>query len=351
MGENKSLATPPNNLKEAIDWLALVGGGFGGNGLGKYEDLEKALTKLPGFDGVKTTVFGNKSVQSSIKDLANGLGYGFLGYVGTTSIGWNGVVRTANYNSTYKDASWPEAPTELQKCALIFLGCAVAVYYCIGYLHWRLNGGGWVRQTVGGSGAYLYNLLLAMGYSANELNNAGDGITILNKVVQNLDELKKAATASNDCSKFFEQLEKIESNKALNCPLASCFKLAKEYFTEHNANEVTQAIRTLKEKFEELSKNQETSESYLSSNPYIVLSEPIQKLLSQAAKFKPNEASTTTAVVHGDGGAGQPTNQSSISGSIAGALTSIAAAGGAGAAYAFNVGGVQAILGAIFNFN
>ncbi|GIX61255.1 variant erythrocyte surface antigen-1 family protein [Babesia caballi] len=141
MGSHRSLTTPPTNLKDAIDWLALVGGGFGKNdwgGSGKPDKLEAALDQLPGFDEIKSKVFGEKLPQGAIKALADGLGYGFLGYEGSESFGSSGIVDSKKqYKSAYGNAQWPEDEPSKQQCALIFLGASVTVFYSLTYFYWK----------------------------------------------------------------------------------------------------------------------------------------------------------------------------------------------------------------------
>ncbi|GIX64838.1 variant erythrocyte surface antigen-1 family protein [Babesia caballi] len=338
----RELTVPPTNLKEAIDWILTI------YNRGLTRNLCDAVEKLNGFNAQNTDI-SESNFQDVCGKVAVGVG-AFLGYNGTF-LTTAGIIKTkqagGTYTSKYEGANWPDSDLEQRRqCALIFLGCAVAVYYCIGYLYWRLNGGGWVRQTVGGVGIYLNNFLKALGYNDGELSYIG-GDDVRNKLAEKFEELSKDPNSPNDYPAFLKKLEEIEQKKAIDHPLASCFLLAQEYFTSKKGTEVTDAINKLKTKFKEFSQNSEiTQSSALTPNHYEKVNDIVKDLLSQAAKFKPNEASTAAPEGHG----GQPTNQSSTTGSIAGALTSIAAAGGAGAAYAFNVGGVQAILGAIFNF-
>ncbi|GIX61416.1 variant erythrocyte surface antigen-1 family protein [Babesia caballi] len=350
--QKSKLTEPPTNLKEAIDWLLCVFG-YGGkisDSRGKTAELAKYVEELVNWNGLKSELKMYIQLEGLIGNLANGL-RDFLGYYSTTSISNSGIVQSG-YQSTYKDASWPNDVGQQEECAKVFLGVSVVTYYCIGYLYWRLNGGGWKNQTVAGVGIYLKSFLNAMGYNDGELNNTGDGHTIMNKVAWQFEELENAPSSGNNYSKFFEQLEKIDSNKALNRPLASCFKLATEYFKSQNTNatEVTDVINNLKTKFEELSKNQETSESYSSSNPYDDLKQPIKDLLSQAANFKLQEPSRATSEGHGAGGASrtdglsQPANKSSHAAPVAGTLTTLGLGGGAAAAYMFNIGGAKTLV-------
>ncbi|GIX61382.1 variant erythrocyte surface antigen-1 family protein [Babesia caballi] len=358
-GQKSSLTTPPTNLKEAVDWLALVGDAYGPNNWsakGKYDGLEKALMHLPDFDGVKLTVFGDKSVQSSINALGKGLGRGFLGYQvqGDYVFSDDGIIKKEGgyYMSTYENADWPQGSTELQQCALIFLGCAVTVYYCVSYAYWRCSAnhgkGDWAQQTVGSIGTYLNSFLLAMGYETNVLNNASDGRTIMDNVANELNELSTSASTS-DYSGFLESLEKhMAPQNALNHPLASCYKLATAYFESQktNATEVTQAINKFKTKFEEFSQNSEITQSTaLTPNPYEPLKELITQLLSAVQKFQPKEPEQFgQGVHHGVNEGGAPTPQPSPAGPVAGALSTFGLGGGAAAAYIFNIGGAKTLV-------
>ncbi|GIX64930.1 variant erythrocyte surface antigen-1 family protein [Babesia caballi] len=303
MGRQKnSLTDWPEDLKDTIDWLALVGGGFGGkswDGSGKPVDLETALMHLSDFEKSKDKIFGQCQLQGVILKLANGLGYGFLGYSGNTHIEGSGIAQSG-YQSTYKDASW-NGVSDSKNMALIFLGSAVVAYYCIGYLYWRLNGGGWKNQTVSGAGGtYLNSFLLAMGYSANQLSTSGTGgDAIMEKVAQTFEELEKAGT-SNDYPKFLKQLEKIEPKDTVNRPLASCFLLAEEYFKKQaNAQQINVAINNLKQKFEEFSQKPETPRAdALNPNYYEDANKNIADLLKNVSEFEPKEAEKFGQGVH-----------------------------------------------------
>ncbi|GIX63099.1 variant erythrocyte surface antigen-1 family protein [Babesia caballi] len=114
-GQKTSLTDPPTNLKEAIDWLALVGGGFGGSGCGNtgmYGELANEFEKLPDFNVAKGKVLGRFHPSSFIKNVADKLGKGFLGYEaqGVYAFNVKGIVKNGEqYQSSYHNANWEQS--------------------------------------------------------------------------------------------------------------------------------------------------------------------------------------------------------------------------------------------------
>ncbi|GIX62834.1 ribosome binding protein [Babesia caballi] len=265
MTTEKKLTDPPTNLKEAIDWLALVGGGFGGTSWsswgnrGKSEELEKVLKQLPGFDGVKTTVFGDMFLQGAIKNLADGLGKGFLGYQsqGGYSFSGQGIIKAnGEYRSTYENAQWHQDSTELQKCALIFLGSAYVTYYFVTFLYWACSNkysGPWKGlplQDDQRPGKYLK----PMGFTSTQLNGEKHGTQIaelLDSDFNGFTELKKPSRQTL-YSDFLQQLEQQYTKVDWNYPLIACYRLAYRYFNQNKTSPVTQAMEKIKTEFEKL---------------------------------------------------------------------------------------------------
>ncbi|GIX62322.1 extracellular matrix-binding ebh, putative [Babesia caballi] len=129
----KSLKDPPKNVKEAIDWLALVGeygkNGLGGqswNGTGKPEKLETALTKLPGFD---ETAYYNRRFRSDslsyyIYRYAQALNSGFLGYNDQNSEKPSGE----SYTSAYSGVGWIDDEAS-QYAKIFFVSCVLSLLF------------------------------------------------------------------------------------------------------------------------------------------------------------------------------------------------------------------------------
>ncbi|GIX61341.1 extracellular matrix-binding ebh [Babesia caballi] len=355
MGEpqkKSKLTTPPTNLREAVDFIAAVGGGFGTTNLpdNNYTKVAVALNSLPGFETVTKETLKISIYDSIIKELAQGLGFKFLGYEGQNDNTFSGtgiIGASKGYISTYAGIDWPSNGDQ-QTCALIFLGCAVVAYYCLSYFYWRCSEshgkGDWAQQTVGGGGTYLNSFLLAMGYKES-LNNSAVGSDVMDKVANELNELSTAAPSSGDYSTFLDGLERqISSRKPINCPLASCFKIAKTYFnSQSNGRQINDAIDKLKKQFEEFSQKFETPRGdALKPNYYEDVKKTIADLLQKASSFKFEETEKFAQGVHRAAGqAGKESEKtapttSSPAGPAVGGFVGVGALG-AGVAYGLNL--------------
>ncbi|GIX65236.1 variant erythrocyte surface antigen-1 family protein [Babesia caballi] len=377
MGE-QSLTTPPKDLKEAVDWITWVC--QYGKGSKDYTfQLAAALNTLPEFAEAKEKALGHdKDPTGFINKLGKGLGEGFLGYSAQAVDDFSGsgiVQNDQGYKSTYANAPWPKDNFQQKQCALIFLGCAVTVYYCMSYVFWRCSEnhgkGDWIGQSINDSSQALGRYMEAMGYQRSYLVTSQMGSTVatnLEKEPNGFTELENPGR-QNRYSDFLHKLETYNPSDALNLPLASCFKLATEYFNSQkkNANEVTQAIDHLRTKFENHSITNESSRiGYLAEYPYDALKVPIKNLLEQVANFLPNDSEKLGQGVHHAAGqdgkegekigqgvhhgvnqtgqAGAPPSQSSSAGPVAGTLTTLGLGGGAAAAYILNLGGAKTVV-------
>ncbi|GIX64263.1 variant erythrocyte surface antigen-1 family protein [Babesia caballi] len=371
MGKPKySLTDWPDNLKDVIDWLAAVGGGFGTTRLstGKYSELADEFEKLPDFTDSTTKAFGKSYHPSGfISKLADGLGYGFLGYQGQGGSTFSGrgiIEKNGGYSSAYAGLSWPQG-TDRETCALIFLGCAVTVYYCMSYVYWRCsttNGnGGWAMHSINGTSYAFGKFMVAMGFDTTRLNGKIQGSKVAESLTREPDgfsELEKPGR-QNSYSDFLQQLESRIAGNPLNHPLASCYKLATAYFKQANASDITSRIETIKQELITRSRNSESSYSYSTPNPYEPLKELITQLLSEVQKFNPQQPQQETPAAEAVGAAANAAAASGATpgsvaasgmadsgngidgGSIAGTLSTLGLGGGAVAAYLFNLGGAK----------
>ncbi|GIX64965.1 variant erythrocyte surface antigen-1 family protein [Babesia caballi] len=338
-GTAAALATnPPTNLKEAIDWLALVGGGFGGSGCGwgKHQELEKALEKLPGFRGIKEKVFGNTHPQGAIKALANGFA-GFLGHSGQGTDGFSGrgiVKKGGGYESAYDGAQWQEG--QESDYALIFLGSAYVTYYFVTFLYWACSNnysGPWKglplqgHQRPGiylkGMGFYIDTLVTSqMGYTVAQLLDSGyNGFTELNVSNSYFNNLTY--------SEFLTTLQQKAPTDAINFPLTCCYLLARDYFNLNKSSEVTEVIKQIRSTFEGFKGNQQDLQVYST------LITNIKKFFENVKMF---EASTFPPLPPQPPQSGASTTSSSQSpaGPAVGGLLGVGALG-AGAAYGLNL--------------
>ncbi|GIX62315.1 reverse-transcriptase domain containing protein,putative [Babesia caballi] len=223
---------------EAIDWLALVGGGFGGSGTGKYSELETALTKLPGFDGVKTKVFNQIKPQGVILKLAKGLGREFMGYDsqgGGFNFNGKGIILNGreNYTSKYQGATWDGSDNN-GEMARIFLGAVVIIFLGLSFLDWKCRQayGGWATEYMTGSSGWgLGQFMKDMGYSPEYLNGNKNGTAVASLLEDGgtgFDGLVKPET-QNIYDNFVQALEDTykPASDALSSPLTGCYNFAK----------------------------------------------------------------------------------------------------------------------------
>ncbi|GIX62399.1 variant erythrocyte surface antigen-1 family protein [Babesia caballi] len=305
-----------------------------------YEKLAKAVERLAQWNSLKLQLRMEVQLDGLIGNLANGL-KDFLGYKGTTSIGDEGVARSS-YQSTYKDANWPNDVGKQEECARIFLGCAVTAYYCISYLYWRCSAsqkGDWEHQTLGGSTDALNLFMSTVGFKINELQSikGSELVKRMTHEIHGFSELEKPAGTSSSYETFFPRLESNTAGKPFTVP-------------SPKAEQVTQAIQNLKRNFEALSKKPETStDQAFVPNPYDDLKTPIKNLLSQVSKFKPENAAVGQGVHHGVNQVGKEvqkteSGQPSPAGPVAATLTTLVLGGGAAAVYLFDLGGAKTLV-------
>ncbi|GIX61871.1 variant erythrocyte surface antigen-1 family protein [Babesia caballi] len=326
MGGGKPLKDPPTTLKEAIDWLVLVGGDKAWEGTGEPEKLEEALKKLPGFDNTASSNrhFTRDKLSHIIYIYSQALDSAFLGYNGQNGI----VLSGESYKSAYSGASWID--DNASEYAKIFLFLACLVFYFITFVYWMCKGNGrWANQMINNSGPRK-KFLEAMGFPSNllNLNKQSSLIENLLKDMPNagFPELQ-ASYGSGEVSSYDAFLTKLEANgsrDALPCPLTKCKIVSYAYLkSKANGGDVANAVNKIKTELVRLSTSP-TSTSTFATDYFSKLTEHIRDLLGKIQSFDTNSVS-------------------SPSGSVSGTTLSLAALGGGaaagtGAAYVFNVG-------------
>ncbi|GIX62729.1 variant erythrocyte surface antigen-1 family protein [Babesia caballi] len=332
----RSFTTPPKELKEAIDWLALVGGGYGGNAgwtSGKYTELDDKIRSIPEWPLAKQQSKINVELEGLIKKLANGLGPGFLGYQGSNSFSGNGIVKqqTSGYKSAYANVEWQVGREN--DCAKVFLAAAVMAYYGITYLYWRCtlqHDDGWGSYKISVSGADpLSFFMINMGFkpSTDLQNKSGAAIAqLLADEHDSFSELTKAAKNQYSYSAFLSEFEAQNvSNSGINYPLTCCLKLAKAYFTS------------------QFSKAETTDRSLTS------IKEILKKFstLCYSYSFLKDEINNFISAYMTDPSSPNPGNNSSHSSPaapVAGTLSTLGLGGGAAAAYFLDHGGAKTLV-------
>ncbi|GIX62372.1 variant erythrocyte surface antigen-1 family protein [Babesia caballi] len=344
MGADDFLKTPPDNLKDAIDWI-LWFLGYGGNGLKteNYTKLAKTLKENLEFKDAKNKAFGNTDPAGVINMLAKGLA-GFLGYVSQGESpnfsGDSGIIKNnMGYTSEYQDADWEH--NNDTNYAMIFLGAASMMFYGLSFLYWKCkvsHGDGWSNSQLNDDGGWgLGRFMRDMGFNpSRELRDVkGSKVaTILDSEgAHNFDELQKAyGNGQYVYSNFVDELETQYNpqNNALNSPLTSCYKFAKHYFTskfkERDSESIDQTLTAIKKSLEGFSKLCTTSAQDLQYR--------VGGFLKEAM---PDPASSQLADT-------SDTAHSSPAGPVAGTLTTLGIGGGAAAAYMLNLGGAKTLV-------
>ncbi|GIX64859.1 uncharacterized protein BcabD6B2_42940 [Babesia caballi] len=248
MGEHDSLKTPPDNLKDAIDWLALVGGGFGGtinkgwSNSGKQDELGTAFKRNPEFSEAKKQAFDDKEPEGLIYALADKLGSRFMGHMsqggGFDFTGDKGIILNGrNYTTKYHEATW-DGSDDAKNMARIFLCAATIAFLGLSFLCWKCKQtqGGWNGGSLTGSGTDpLGFFMTTMGYQSNYLDSGKKGSAVASLLEDDdtgFDGLVQPAT-KNIYDNFVQTLEYTykPALDALSSPLTACYKFAKLYFT------------------------------------------------------------------------------------------------------------------------
>ncbi|GIX64584.1 uncharacterized protein BcabD6B2_40190 [Babesia caballi] len=150
MGGHDSLKAPPDNLKDAVDWLALVGGGFGStsnkgwSNSGEQDELGTAFKSNQEFSEAKKQALGGIEPSGVINKLADKLGRGFLGHMSRGGdfdfTGDKGIIQNghASYTTKYKDATWDGSQND-KDMACIFLGSVVITFFGLSFLDWKCS--------------------------------------------------------------------------------------------------------------------------------------------------------------------------------------------------------------------
>ncbi|GIX65693.1 variant erythrocyte surface antigen-1 family protein [Babesia caballi] len=245
----KSLTTPPKDLKEAIDWLALVGG-YGRDGLDITNclKLSGALMTLPKFKETFSSKFnGISSPDSFVKQVTERLGSGFLGYSSQSGTDLNGkgvVCKSGKYQSAYHDCNLVQKDESTYAKGLLFL--APLVYYFITFLYWMCKKYWRIQQLQYSSTSGLFYFMTAMDYTPGHFRNIkGSQIaSALESSHNGFDELSAAYETYGKTSydAFLHQLEENGSKHALSCPLTNCKILCYAYLkSRHSGKDITDA--------------------------------------------------------------------------------------------------------------
>ncbi|GIX62545.1 variant erythrocyte surface antigen-1 family protein [Babesia caballi] len=330
-GQKNSLTDPPTNLKEAIDWLALVGGkDKESNGDDNKRKLPAAVSALGDY-GTAETILKADSTGGTFGRIAEGL-QKFIGYSSSYELDGSGIGLSAlmSYTSAYnRNAKWNNGGGSHETYAAILLSSTPLVYFGITFVYWKCTNGGWREQVIGGSdNAGLYHFLLAMEYESEKLNNSMKGQTVMNKVGSTIDDFTKVP--ASDSSTYPDFLQKLHQKGAvarsvMDFPFYKLFAASHAYLR----SKVKHAkIMDLPQTQSEIAK---TLKGY---------SEAVTKLGAAKAKKLSDAYNTLLSQIKEAFDQDPPAPPSSSAGAAAGGVLGTAAIGGTAAALATNVGGV-----------
>ncbi|GIX61954.1 variant erythrocyte surface antigen-1 family protein [Babesia caballi] len=249
MTSNKSLTEPPENLKEAIDWVLRVSGRDSGKNdneaiKGLAKELTASIRKKPyeENDDVKKILTEimydvNKNPTGPVIRLAYALqkfiGYGYDSSQKQWKIVQGGIVKSGDlqsaYTSAYYSSSWSTAVTstdDTKKKALgSFLTAIEKIYEGLTELYWNCKNE-WKTKNLDGNGE-LSKFLDNNGFSGTQLNSRMTGDKIATQALQNLTELSEAYNSPpTSLADFRSQLEQNAMSSPFASPLAALYLLA-----------------------------------------------------------------------------------------------------------------------------
>ncbi|GIX61339.1 variant erythrocyte surface antigen-1 family protein [Babesia caballi] len=257
--KKNSLKDPPKDLKEAIDWITWFCN-YGEGSRDMRKQLGSAVSNLTNF---QTKFNGRFGKVSDPEGLIGNLGKGFqsfLGYYGTASIGEEGIAQSGVYQSTYKDASWPNDVGQQKDCAKVFLGTASMAFYGLSFLYWQCSNSQskyWASDKLNGNGSALSIFMSVAGFTSVELNSMQGSLVAerLTREPDGFSELKNVSPSPYSYSAFIVNLENSGPEKGINSPLTNCYVLAKEYFRDRfqKGETIDGALTSIKEALKKFS--------------------------------------------------------------------------------------------------
>ncbi|GIX62384.1 variant erythrocyte surface antigen-1 family protein [Babesia caballi] len=263
----KSLTEPPENLKEAIDWVLRVSGLASGpiiymhyfidaleafvrnSPIGSTAFLENLCVEIKKDEGQKPT--------GPFKQLAESL-QRFIGYGHKRggSVGWGitgeGIVKMGEMKTVYTpayDGSWftdvySNDPNDVKKksCVQNFFTAIEKIYEGLTELYWKCKKE-WKNDNLGGN-TELNQFMKKNGFTKTQLNTSMTGDKIANNALR---DLKEFTTAYNDAGDnpsleaFRSQLEQNASTDPSKSPLSALYILS-TYAYVHSSSPATSSF-------------------------------------------------------------------------------------------------------------
>ncbi|GIX64908.1 variant erythrocyte surface antigen-1 family protein [Babesia caballi] len=247
----KSLTTPPENLKEAIDWVLRVSGRDG--------TLTDKTTELTNAISVRSTATAySNNFMSEVNDMSSFISrvaavlQSFIGYEYSGRkednynfrINGNGIIKlgiiiakrqsqsTNNnvYTSAYRSTSWDFAVGNSNDAKIKAVQCFYIaiekIFEGLTKLYLKCKNG-WKNENLGGTN--LNHFMQKNGFEKAHLNPQMNGNKIISQTFQGLSEFTKAYSAAGDnpsLDAFRSQLEQNAMSSPSNYPLTALYILA-----------------------------------------------------------------------------------------------------------------------------
>ncbi|GIX64868.1 variant erythrocyte surface antigen-1 family protein [Babesia caballi] len=339
--KKKSLTTPPENLKEAVDWvLCMSGNDVVGVSEGK-QAIKKLATKVITLitqlksDSVVGIRFGNVhgvSVGSLLAGDVNGSGYGAGNYKPIESLGnaLRGLVKPPNgigkqeYEYSYSDQN-PSTSVDNDNAAKRFLGFIPLVFFSLGFLFWMCKSG-WFKHNF--SDGPIKDFLVEMGFTAEQLNEEKKGSDV-SGMFSHFYEFRNVDPTPTYPA-FLQEVEKEGKKKfkstPSHVPLYAICLIALTYMKNKSTLTTDRIPQTKKEIIDMLSELREAVKSLDGSN---------------LTKFSNAYLKLNTAITDA---MKSTESTSSPAGPIAGTLSTLGLGGGAAAAYFLDLGGAKTLV-------
>ncbi|GIX61458.1 variant erythrocyte surface antigen-1 family protein [Babesia caballi] len=343
----KKLTEPPQNLKEAIDWVLCMSGNYGeGGGEGK-KAIQKLATKVitlvmtikaTGISfgtvhgvSVATLLGGdvNGSVHSKrpITSLANGL-RGFIAYS-------NGIGKQS-YDYSYSDKNPSQKLQDNEDAAKFFMGSIPLLFFGLSFFYWmcREDGGKWYKENFA-SGSPLTQFLEALGFSG-QLNDQKMGSNV-SSMFSGFDEFKIYDGYSKTYPDFLRKVGhnafKQFQSKPNDYPLYTLYYFSYHYLQYQHSKAIVKTVNGSPNNEEEVL----ATLIWLGEAMATLNVQGLEGLLSLA--YENLRSEITNALPYID-----ISQHYSAAAPVAGTLTTLGLGGGAAAAYLFNLGGAKTLV-------
>ncbi|GIX62555.1 variant erythrocyte surface antigen-1 family protein [Babesia caballi] len=343
----KSLTEPPQNLKEAIDWVLCMSENYGEGG-GEFkkaiQNLAAQIIKLVvtiNVTGISYGTVHGVSAGSLLAGDVNGSGYsnkpitslanGLRGF-----IAYSNGIGTQSYAYSYSDKNPSQKLQDNEDAAKFFMGSIPLLFFGLSFFYWmcREDGGKWYKENFA-SGSPLTQFLGALGFSG-QLNDQkmGSNVSIM---FSGFDDFKIYDASSKTYPEFLSKVGhnafKQFQSKPNAYPLYTLYYFSYHYLQYQHSKSILKTVNGIPNNEEEvLATLKGLGEAMATLNV-----QGLEGLLSLAYENLSSEI--TKALPYID-----ISQHYSAAASVAGTLSTLGLGGGAAAAYLLNLGGAKTLI-------